>query len=90
MALLVKILKKGLGYENLCRKANIHIPAVCGVCGVPVWHGVFEEYPGAGRGVADAYSHCPGRYMAGGGKVEREAVRMDTTDFMQKLSQKHC
>lgn len=27
------------------------------------------------------------RPMAGGGKVEREAVRMDTTDFMQKLSQ---
>lgn len=59
-------MRRGKKCENLCRKANLHIPAVCSVCGVPVWHGVFEEYPGAWRGVADADCNCPGRTLAGG------------------------
>ena len=78
-------MKRGRKCENLCRKANLHIPAVRGVCGVPVRHGVFAQHHRRWRGVADADCNCPGRTLAGRGKVERKAVRMDYTQLVKRL-----
>lgn len=65
-------MKRGKKCENLCRKAFIHIPAVCSVCGVPVWHGVFAQYHRRWRGVADAYCVGGGYPLASSRKDEKQ------------------
>lgn len=65
-------MKRGKKCENLCRKANLHIPAVRGVHSVPVWHGVFAQHHRRWRGMADAYCVGGGYPLASSRKDEKQ------------------